>query len=84
MVRLRIVSPASKRMTVSGATFAAAANFLVLNPIAALAMRHCTGSISKPLHIPLAASGAMQQCDQSEDETACSDNVEDQQTPITV
>ena len=34
----------SKRRTVSGDTFAAAANFLTLKPMAALAIRHCTGS----------------------------------------
>ena len=52
IVRLRIVSPASKRMTVSGDTFAAVANFLALKPIAALAIRHCTGSNSEPFHAP--------------------------------
>ena len=44
MVRLRSFSPRSKRRTVSGDTFAAAANFPTLKPMAALAIRHCTGS----------------------------------------
>jgi hypothetical protein len=79
-VRLRIVSPASKRMTVSGETFAAAANFLALKPIAALAIRHCTGSTSEPFH--MLATGAVQEGDDPNDETTRTNHVEDQQTPI--
>ena len=48
-VRLRSFSPRSKRTTVSGDTLAAAANFLALRPIAALAIRHCTGSTGQNL-----------------------------------
>jgi hypothetical protein len=79
-VRLRIVSPASKRMTVSGDTFAAAANFLALKPIAALAIRHCTGSNSEPFRAP--ASRAVQEGDNPNDKTTCANNVEDQQTRV--
>ena len=68
-------------MTVSGATFAAAANFLTLKPMAALAIRHCTGSNSEPFHVSLAGS-AVQQSNHSDDESTCTDHVEDQQTPI--
>jgi hypothetical protein len=80
-VRLRILSPPSKRRTVSGDTFAAAANFLTLKPIAALAIRHCTGSKSEPFHVPLPAS-AVQHGDHSDAESTCADGVEDQQAPI--
>jgi hypothetical protein len=66
-------------MTVSGDTFAAAANFLALKPIAALAIRHCTGSNSEPLHA--LATGVVQERDNPNDETARANHVEDQQTP---
>ena len=82
-MRWRILSPPSKRITVSGDTFAAAASFRTLKPIAALAIRHCTGSNSEPSHVSLSAS-PVQQSDQPDGETACADNVEDQQIPITV
>jgi hypothetical protein len=67
-------------MTVSGETFAAAANLLALKPIAALAIRHCTGSTSEPLHT--LATGAVQEGDDPNDETTRTNHVEDQKTPI--
>jgi hypothetical protein len=82
-VRWRVLSARSKRTTVSGDTFAAAASFRTLKPIAALAIRHCTGSNSEPSRVSLSAS-PVQQSDQPDSETACADNVEDQQIPITV
>jgi hypothetical protein len=76
-VRLRSFSPRSKRTTVSGDTLAAAANFLALKPMAALAIRHCTGSTwSEPLFsVP---GAAVPQRDYSGDENASTDHVEDQ------
>ena len=82
-MRWRIFSPPSKRTTVSGDTFAAAASFRTLKPIAGLAIRHCTGSNSEPSFVSLTAS-PVQQGDQPDSETTCADNVEDQQIPITV
>ena len=77
MVRLRSFSPRSKRTTVSGETFASAANFLALKPMAALAIRHCTGSTwSEPLFsVP---SAAVPQHDCSGDQSASANNVENQ------
>jgi hypothetical protein len=76
-VRLRSFSPRSKRTTVSGDTLAAAANFLALKPMAALAMRHCTGSTcSEPLFsVP---GSVMPHRDCSGDESASADHLEDQ------
>jgi hypothetical protein len=65
-------------MTVSGDTFAAAASFRTLKPIAALAIRHCTGSNSGPSHVSLTAS-PVQQSNQPNGETARADDIEDQQ-----
>lgn len=81
MVRLRSLSPRSNRITVSGETFAAAANFLALRPMAALAMRHCTGSTSEPLHSLLGS--AVPQRDYTEDESAAAYEVENEQSPST-
>ena len=50
MVRLRIASPRSNLTTVCGDTFAATANFLVLKPNPALAIRHCIGSTLSTLN----------------------------------
>ena len=50
MVRLRIVSPRSNLTMVCGDTFAATANFLVLKPNPALAIRHCIGSTFSTLN----------------------------------
>jgi hypothetical protein len=60
MVRLRSLSPRSYRTTVSGDTFAAAASFLTLKPIAALAIRHCTGSTFS--HLSLRTMSASSSC----------------------
>jgi hypothetical protein len=76
-VRLRSFSPRSKRITVSGDTFAAAANFLALRPMAALAIRHCTGSTcSGPLFSVPAAAVPQRDC--SNYESDCADHVEDE------
>jgi hypothetical protein len=50
IVRLRIASPRSNLTTVCGDTFAAIANFLMLRPKPALAIRHCTGSTLSTLN----------------------------------
>ena len=50
MVRSRIASPRSNLTTVCGDTFAATANFLVLKPNPALAIRHCIGSTLSTLN----------------------------------
>jgi hypothetical protein len=76
-VRLRSFSPRSKRTTVSGDTFAAAANFLTLKPMAALAIRHCIGSTcSEPLFSLPGSAVAQRDC--RGDERASADHVEDQ------
>ena len=66
----------SKRQRFSGDTLAAAANFLALRPIAALAMRHWTGSTrSEPLvSVP---GAAVPQRDCRRDESARADHIED-------
>jgi hypothetical protein len=85
MVRLRSVSPRSNLMTVSGETFAAAANFLTLKPMAALAIRHCTGStFSRPLYVALSSSVVPQRDDHRGRESTSTDHIQDQQSPITV
>ena len=50
IVRLRMASPRSNLTTVCGDTFAAIANFLMLRPKPALAIRHCTGSTLSTLN----------------------------------
>lgn len=67
-------------MTVSGETLAAAASFLALKPIAALAIRHWTGSNLEP-HCALAA-GAVYQRRNPHGDTARTQYVEDQKTPV--
>ena len=80
-MRLRSVSPRSNRITVSGETFAAAANFLALRPMAALAIRHCTGNTSEPLHSRLGS--AVPQRDDTKDQSASAYDLEDKQSPST-
>ena len=83
-VRLRTLSPRSNRTMVSGDTFAAAANFLTLKPIAALAIRHCTGStFSQPLHAAWSGSAVPQRDDYRRGKSASANQIEDQQTPHT-
>jgi hypothetical protein len=73
---MRSFSPRSKRTTVSGDTLAAAANFLALKPIAALAIRHWTGStLLDPL---LSVPGPMvPQCDRGTNKSATAYYIED-------